>query len=483
MQMSNSPSAKKRSIDTRSLLSNTAMAFASQFVAMLASCMTSLIVPKLLSVSNFGYWQLFIFYSSYVGFFALGAIDGVYLINGGKTRESIDKRSINSQFWISTGYVALFSFLFALAASRFVSEAARVEVLYLTALYSVLSQMSAGLGYILQTINETKSYSKSVMLDRGSFAAFLVILIALKCTSFEPYIIFFIVSKLVCFIYCANQMRDFPASGFLPLGPAIQETLASIKVGIKLMFAGIASMLITGIARQAIDSNWGINVFAKVSMALSLVNFFSMFVNQASMVLFPALRRGTKEEQVGLYINLRDALELFMPYIYLCYFPAVIILGSWLPQYTDSLTYFAVLLPICAYDAKMSICGTTYFKVLRLERKLLLINLSSVAMSAIFTMVSLVFNSLNCILYSMVLSIALRANISEFILNKRQEIAHSRLAIGEAGFTLVFLIACATLDIKLAFVIVLLALTIHTLANKRLIKDILKKTRGVFSAQ
>ena len=168
--MSNSPSAKKRSIDTRSLLSNTAMAFASQFVAMLASCMTSLIVPKLLSVNNFGYWQLFIFYSSYVGFFALGAIDGVYLINGGKTRESINKQSINSQFWISTGYVALFSFLFALAASRFVSEAARVEVLYLTALYSVLSQMSAGLGYILQTINETKSYSKSIMLDRGSFA-------------------------------------------------------------------------------------------------------------------------------------------------------------------------------------------------------------------------------------------------------------------------------------------------------------------------
>lgn len=481
--MTDSPSESKQSIDARSLISNTATAFASQFIAMLASCMTSLIVPKLLSVSNFGYWQLFIFYSSYVGFFALGAIDGVYLINGGKTRESINKRSVNSQFWISTGYVALFSFLFAFVASHFVSETERVEVLYLTALYSVLSQMSAGLGYILQTINETKAYSKSVMLDRGSFAAFLTILIVLRCTSFEPYIVFFIVSKLVCFIYCANQLRDFLVSGFLPVGTAAQETLASIRVGIKLMFAGIASMLITGIARQAIDSNWGIDVFAKVSMALSLVNFFSMFVNQASMVLFPALRRGTKEEQVGLYINLRDALELLMPYIYLCYFPAVIILGSWLPQYRDSLAYFAVLLPICAYDAQMSICGTTYFKVLRLERNLLLINLSTVIMSAIFIKISLAFNSLNCILFSMVLSIALRASISEFILNKRQEAAHSRLAIEEAVFTLIFLLAATALDIKLAFVIILFALAIHTVINKRLIIDMLKKTRRVFSTR
>lgn len=458
-------------LDVKSLFSNTVIAFASQFVAMLASCITSLIVPKLLSVSNYGYWQLFLFYSSYVGFFALGAIDGVYLINGGKTRKSINKKSVISQFWISTFYVTLFSFIFAFLASNFVDEPARANVLYLTAFYSVLSQMSAGLGFILQTINETKHYSKSVIIDRGSFVILLTILIISKCGSFEPYIVFFIAGKLFCFVYCAYQLRDFIKAGFLPLNESLKETWASIRVGIKLMFATIASMLITGIARQAIDSTWGIEVFAKVSMALSLVNFFSMFVNQASMVLFPALRRGSKEEQANLYIKLRNLLELFTPYIYILYFPAVAILTIWLPQYKDSFLYFAILLPICAYDAKMSICGTTYFKVLRMEKNLLFINLATVCASVLLTFISVLFNSLNCVLYSMVICIVMRAIVSEHQLNDQLNTNYNHLLIEEALITIAFLTVSANLETMPAFLVTFVLLTAHTLFNKKSIVE------------
>lgn len=67
----------------RALASNMATAFLAQGVSFLASVAMSLLVPKVLGVTAYGYWQLFVFYTSYSGFFLLGLNDGIYLIRGG----------------------------------------------------------------------------------------------------------------------------------------------------------------------------------------------------------------------------------------------------------------------------------------------------------------------------------------------------------------------------------------------------------------
>ena len=85
-------------MDKRTLIKNVSVAFLAQGVSMLLSIVQSLIVPKLLGTEQYGYWQLFIFYIGYVGFFHLGLNDGVYLIKGGQSRDQIDRRSVNSQF-------------------------------------------------------------------------------------------------------------------------------------------------------------------------------------------------------------------------------------------------------------------------------------------------------------------------------------------------------------------------------------------------
>jgi hypothetical protein len=68
------------------LARNIAVAFLAQGVSFFASIAMSLLVPKVLGVETYGYWQLFGFYASYSGFFMLGLNDGIYLIEGGKTR-------------------------------------------------------------------------------------------------------------------------------------------------------------------------------------------------------------------------------------------------------------------------------------------------------------------------------------------------------------------------------------------------------------
>ena len=66
-------------MNIKSIIKNLFIAFFSQGVSLLASFLTTLILPKLVSVSDYGLWQLFIFYTTYAGVFHLGLDDGVYL--------------------------------------------------------------------------------------------------------------------------------------------------------------------------------------------------------------------------------------------------------------------------------------------------------------------------------------------------------------------------------------------------------------------
>jgi len=72
---------------------------AANFATLGISVLLNLFVPKLLGVTEYSYWQLYVFYSSYVGFLHFGWIDGIYLKIGGEEYKDIDKRSLGSQFW------------------------------------------------------------------------------------------------------------------------------------------------------------------------------------------------------------------------------------------------------------------------------------------------------------------------------------------------------------------------------------------------
>ena len=51
-------------MNLRKLLSNFSVAVAAQGLAMLVSLIVMLLLPKMLSIAAFSYWQLFIFYAA-----------------------------------------------------------------------------------------------------------------------------------------------------------------------------------------------------------------------------------------------------------------------------------------------------------------------------------------------------------------------------------------------------------------------------------
>lgn len=469
-------------MNVKSLIQNTAVAFLAQGVTMLISCLTSLLVPKILGVEEFGYWQLFIFYASYVGFFHFGLNDGVYLVHGGEERAQIDKRSINSQFLVGTVFQLILCVCVMAAVMGVDLGAQRNFVLLCTAYYMVVKNASSYLGYVFQSMNETKLYSFSCILERLAFLVPLAALLLIRTQSFTGFVIAYCASGTLQLVFCLWFARDFLRAGLLSPHEAVQESFASVRIGIKLMIANIASQLILGVARFVIDAVWGIKTFGELSLSLSMVNFVFSFVSQAAMVLFPALRQGSREEVGKFFYIVRNFMGLAFPAVYLFYYPGVWLLSMWLPQYANSFLFFAYLLPICVFDGKMSIACTTCFKVEREEAMLLKINLFTTCFSAAGSLLGgYVLGSIWFIIAAVVVAIILRSVISETVLAGRLSVDRSlSVTVGELVITLVFIVIATVVEnAVISFAIYGLVYFAYLAINRSYCGEVLSKFKRV----
>lgn len=79
---------------------NLRVAFTAQIISLVQSCVVTLLLPKFLGVEGYSFWQLFIFYSAYVGFFHCGINDGVYLKYSGLDFSEMNRDAVSGQFRI-----------------------------------------------------------------------------------------------------------------------------------------------------------------------------------------------------------------------------------------------------------------------------------------------------------------------------------------------------------------------------------------------
>lgn len=434
-------------MDYKKLISDFGIAVTAQGFNAAASTILTLVLPKLLGITDFGYWQLFIFYAGYVGFFHLGINDGVYLKKGGEDRSVIDKRDINSQFWLSTCIQVVFSALIMAIAVFGPFEESRSFVIFATGFLITINNAGLFLGYVFQAMNETRIFSVSVAVESIALLLGLIAMALAGISSFEPYVLLYCITKIIRLVYCISHSIIFFKSGlYTPTKTAI-ACLDSIRIGIKLMIANIAGSLILGIARFLIDMNWGVEDFSAVSFSLSITSFFMLFLSQASMVIFPSLRQSGTDSIKRFFELARNILNTVLPIVYLAYFPIVSILGLWLPDYSDSLFYFSFVFPLCVFEGKMDILCTTYLKVLRGEGQLLKINLVAVTVCFLLSVIAV---------YVM-RSIELTLTIAVLVLGVR-ELYAEKLISEQLGTNIPAMSFCASL-ISVAFTIISLSLS------------------------
>lgn len=464
---------------TRRLFQNLIYAFSAQGISLILSVLMSLLVPKLLGITDFGYWQLFLFYVNYVGFTHFGLVDGVYLRLGGQHYRDLDFPLLGTQFWLLVAEQVLFGGIIAVGACLIESDPSRRFVWMMAALYMVVFNAVYYIGFILQATNHTRQFSISVMIDKAAFILCVVVLMFFR-QGFGAYVLCYTLTKAFALLYCAAVGRRIVFAPLMKPGPVVREALRNIAVGINLLLANMAGMLILGSGRFVVDGRWGIEAFGKFSFALSLTNFFLTFIGQVSMVLFPALRQTDERNLKSLYTAMRDGLGIVLSAIFLLYLPVKYLLGLWLPQYQVSLEYMAILLPLCTFDGKMQMLCNTYMKVLRKERVLLVINVIAFVISLLLSLIGAYWiNDIFAVVIFMVVAIAVRSVIAEVYLARMMGLSVIKELAEEIALAVIFVCVTRFAPPLVAFFLFLAVYGVYLLLNRRKAAGLYRLARGV----
>lgn len=439
-------------------LKNLSFAVLSNAISFVVSALVTLIVPRFISVEGYGYFQLYILYSSYIGLFCLGWIDGIVLRYGGLYYDKLDKQNFHAQFWLFSAIQVVFGIGIMLFAWFAIPDPSRSLIVCMFGIAVIFTLPCSYFRYLLQAVNRIKEYALNVVIERVVYALFILVVLLSGQIRFEYLIVADLIGKLASLAHILWLCRDLFAFKPTSWRASLADGIESIRVGAKLLIANSAGLLITGIVRYAIEWKWSVEVFAKVSLTLSVSNMFMVFIRAVSVVLFPMLKRTDKAKLTPLYSMIRTTLMVPLLAMLLLYYPARLVLTQWLPQYSDGIAYMAMLFPICIFESKTSILIETYMKALRLEKALLFINCGTVALTSILTGLTVsVLQNLDLTVLVIVVALATRCVVAELVIERvlaqklRRHIAAELLCVavfiwsswcvGGIGGVLLYLIA------------------------------------------
>ena len=467
-----------REVEKRLIFKNLVYSISANLLSLLVSIILVLILPNLLGETAYGYLQLYLFYTTYVGFFHLGWIDGIYLRISGKEYGQLEGQLYATQFIVLMIFELIVGVMIVVFANVFVPDVNRLHVIVLTCICMVIYIAKNYTTYILQATNRIKPYAIVTLIEKIIFAVIIIAAWVFRLGNYELIAIGDILGKLISTMVSLKYCKEIL---FCRLGNwkrTFQEIWINLSVGCKLLLANVAALLVNGIVRFAIERFWSIEVFGKVSLSMSLSNMLMVFISAISVVVFPMLKRMDEDKLGETYELIRNFLMIILLAALVFYYPAKHILTLFLPTYAESLKYMALMFPVCIFDSKISLLVNTYLKALRKEKTILIINISVVIVSMISTYFTVyIMHSLEMAVVSIVILMALQCAIAELYLSKYLGIDVIVDMVMEWILVTIFILASWFIDSWISMAIYFAAFIIYCIIKRDKIKSLIKVLR------
>ena len=429
-----------RRLGRRQFVRNFSGVAIANLISTVISLSIALFIPKLLPIADYSYWQLYVFYVSYVGIMQLGVSDGIYLRYGGRDYEKLDKELIRSQFWLVCLFQIFMAVIVVILANCYISDTDKQLIAVLVGVNLVLVNARSFLQLLLQTTNKMLFYSKNLIYERIVYVALVAIVLLAGSRDFRYLLYADILAKSVMLVLLCFVCRHIVIGKVRIAREYFMELWSNLTSGVKLMIANVTGMLVVGVARFIIEHKWGVTAFGEVALVLSVANLVLIFITAAGVVTYPILKRTKSEKLASVYSDLRLVIVLAMLLFLVLYFPLRYLLDAWLPQYSDALDYLSLVFPMAFYEAKTQILTNTYLKAYRKEGKLLVVNSCSLLVAATLAYVSAFqFNSIELTILSIVLSLAIRSAMSEMLLGKILKISLVKENLLELSMVILFI--------------------------------------------
>jgi len=281
-----------------------------------------------------------------------------------------------------------------------------------------------------------------VLSERLLFAALACAALLIGLNTALAFILSEIIGRFLSMLYAFGHIRDMVCTRPAPARELAQEAKDEISIGCKLLWALLASQLVIGIIRFAIEQKWGVLQFGQISLTISLSNMVVSCVSAIGVVIFPMIKRMRRDQMERMYAPTRMLMSVVIWGVMLLFAPCKWILTRWLPQYAGTLNYLALLLPLCLYESRTAMLTTTYLKAYREEKSILKANAATVILSAAAAGITVfIAENLTMAVLAISLLCMVKAYITEFYVCRHLAFPLRRELLIESGMMALFMLS------------------------------------------
>lgn len=313
------------------------------------------LIPRLVTVEQFGYWRLFLLYAGYVGFLHFGLPDGALLRWAGRPLNQFHHELSYSVRYLLWQHAILL--LPACVVIWFVLPEQLRIVGVAVAIYAPIYNVTATLQFALQSARTFRPVAISILIPPAILLISVLAWEAKWQTSFLEITTFYLASWFLALGFLLAYTKPWRNKRRKPLKNLARQCISS---GWPIVMANTGAMLIATSDRLALSWAGTIQNFAQYSLAASAMTVPITGIQACSKVCFSHLAAATSDARKSVYGHssrlLLIAWTIALPY----YFALDMFVRHFLPKYGPSLRYARILLLGIPFLAAILILQMSY---------------------------------------------------------------------------------------------------------------------------
>ncbi|MGA2368128.1 MAG: oligosaccharide flippase family protein [Dehalococcoidia bacterium] len=375
---------------------------AGQALLLVIGAIQGLLIPKFLSVADYGYYQAFLLYANYVALLHLGFIDGAFVRWAKKGEDLVEAELKPSLVYIA---IQLLAVILPLSIICILLLKSQNQIIFLSVLiYGFISNIVLLFTAALLAARKFKS-STVVNIAKALLVFGVIVGIFLTGNNqFYNVIMAVIGGQLILGIIMLYLFRRYLKGTFKP-DTALQHAKANLRIGIYVLSGNFIITLFMTVDRLAVNTLFSVEQFAVYSFAMTIILVAYLFISAIGQVLFPYLTRVKHELRADVYRLGKPSIILMWCGILAFYYPMVWLINRFFPQYVACIPVLAVLLCSVSFGGIIQILHVNYYMSYFKQRQYFF-----TAVTVLVIFISLLASAL--IFYKTLLSIAFATLIS-----------------------------------------------------------------------
>lgn len=437
--------------------------FSANFLQLIAGIIVGFVVPIILSIDSYANFKTYSLYISYMGFFHLGFIDGIYIKYGGKKKETLDKRYLKGEH--------NFLIIFELVVTIFlvmISFLNKNIILFLFAISILPAMVSSFHRYLNQATGEFSKYSK-IMYNYTITYLILNIVLALIFKS-ENYILYclttFFANIVSIFIYEIKFLMEYKNVKVIV---SKEDILNNIKTGFFILLGNLAVIGLFGIDKWFVKWFLSTEDFAYYSFAVSMLNIINVLFNAISITFYNYLFENNSTEKID---KLKKYLITLGGLASTTYFALSFIVNYFIKKYIPSLDIIAITFAVFPYMILINALYVNLYKVNKDEKHYFKVVVGILIISILYNVIALlVFHNTTAIAFATILTLITWVIYSTKDLKNVTD--DKKMYIYMLGLTIYFLICAHFFNWLIGGVLYLIGYIIWTfIINKSVISEL-----------